>query len=427
MAAKKRDFLDEIIDMQENWNALSHTGDDLVEQLTANPEDTPYYDPDDYRERPRVNSITCVTAVSQNPDACARCLDACPIDAIQIRGSSVIIDDACCRCDLCVAVCPVEAFTVNKNAPLAIYDKIARVATAYDQCYITCARAIDRIPKPNEVVLPCVGAIAREVWFDLLCEYPNISVYLPLGICDDCRIVTGELAFSDAIADAEEWSGETVGLEVDEADLVRSQKRAYKRSQFVSNMTQAGTRLVSRTAPALAGAQAVANRMREHSNQINELQRTLERASGAQNAQKRHRMLTRKRRLVMAGLQKYPDLADEMFFAFPEVDFDACTMCEDCVKVCTLHALEMDKSGRVLVEPSYCTNCGACAIVCPEGAISMNRRDAQELVVPDPKAEERQRQRRRAQKIREEGKKKLDKGLSIIEGLAEDADDKSGK
>ena len=69
MAAKKRDFLDEIIDMQENWNALSHTGDDLVEQLTANPEDTPYYDPDDYRERPRVNSITCVTSVSQNPDA----------------------------------------------------------------------------------------------------------------------------------------------------------------------------------------------------------------------------------------------------------------------------------------------------------------------------------------------------------------------
>ena len=129
----------------------------------------------------------------------------------------------------------------------------------------------------------------------------------------------------------------------------------------------------------------------------------------------------------MAGLQKYPDLADEMFFLFPEVDFEACTMCEDCVKVCTVHALEMDKSGRILVESSYCTNCGACAVVCPEDAIVMRKRDAQELVVPDPKAEERKRQRARAQKLREEGKKQLDKGLSLIEGLTEDAGDKVHK
>lgn len=420
MAEKKRDFLDELIDISSDWNAISRKGDDLVEQFTADPDDLPFYDPDDYKERPRVNSTLCVSAVSKNPRACTRCIDVCPANALALNNATMRIDDNCIRCGLCVAECPTEAFQIRKNSALLLYDKIARVATAYEQCYITCARAIDRIPQENEIVLPCVGALPHEVWFDLLCEYPNLSVYLPLGICDDCRTTTGEDTFGTAIAVAEEWSGESVGLEVDEGDLTHEQTRAYKRSQFVSSVTTAGTRLVTRGNPALAGAQAVANRLKKHSQQITELQRSLEQAVGAQSAQSKRRILTRKRRLVMAGLQKFPDLADEMFFEFPEVYTSLCTMCGDCAKACTVHALELDKSGRVLMEPSYCVNCGACAVVCPEGAISMVKRDAAELVVPDEKAEEKKRQRERAAKLRAEGKKTLDKGLSFIEGLDKD-------
>jgi ferredoxin len=241
-----------------------------------------------------------------------------------------------------------------------------------------------------------------------------------LGVCDECKVATGEIALSDAIADAEEWSGESVGLEIDEADLTHGQNRAYKRSQFVSNLTTAGTRLVTRGNPALAGAQAVANRLSAHSKQITELQKKLEQAAGTQNAQSRHRMLTRKRRLVLAALQKYPDLADEMHLEFPHIDASLCTMCDACSKACTIHALEMDKSGRVTVEQPYCVNCGACAAVCPEGAIHMQRADVSELVLPDEEAEKRERQRRRTAKLKEQGKETLNKGLDLLEGLAED-------
>lgn len=420
MAAKNRDFLDELIDLQADWNALSHKGDELVEQFTADPSELPEYDPDDYTERPRPNSTLCVSCVTRNPKACDRCMAVCPVDAIALNGASLRIDDACRRCGLCAAVCPTEAFQIRKNAPMALYDKIARIATAYEQCYITCVRAIDRLPEPNEVVLPCVGALSREAWFDLLCDYPNLSVYLPLGICDDCKVTTGEEVFSNAIADAEEWSGESVGYEVDEADLDREQKRAYKRSQFVSSMTQAGTRLVSRGNPALAGAQAVANRIRAHSAQITELQKSLERAVGSQNTQSRRRVLTRNRRLLMAGLQKYPDLADEIILPFPQVDAQKCTMCGDCAKACTVRALEVDKTGRVLIEPAYCVNCGACAVACPEGAITMASSNAEDLVVPDEKAEERARKRAREAKVKEQGKKTLAKGLDLLESLADD-------
>lgn len=417
--AKKRDFLDELIDIQQDWQALSNTGNELVDQFT-DPDERPLYDPADYKERPRPNSTYCVSVVSKNLSACRVCMDACPVDAISINGATVRIDDACRSCGICSAVCPTEVFQVRKYAPLALYDKVAQAAAAYEQCYITCTRALGRLPKANEILLPCVGAVPREVWFDLLCDYPNLSVYLPLGICDKCRTTTGEEVFSNAIADAEEWSGESVGLEVDEDDLQTEQKRAYKRSQFVSGVTQAGTRLVSRSVPALAGAQAVARRLQEHSKRITEVQKTLERAVGTQSTQTRRRMLTRRRRLLMAGLQKYPDLADELILEFPQVDYEHCTMCGDCAKACTVRALEMDKSGRVLFEPSYCVNCGACVVVCPDDAIHMMRTDAAELVLPDPKAEERARQRKRAAKLREQGKQTLDKGLNLIESLAEE-------
>lgn len=417
--AEKRDLLDEIIDIQQDWNALSHTGDELVEQLAASPEDVPVFDPADYLERPRANSTYCVVAASRDPRACDRCLRVCPVDAIGIQGATVRIADTCRRCDLCAAVCPTEVFQLRTNDPLALYEKIARIATAYEQCYVTCALALDRMPMANEVVLPCVGAASREVWFDLLCEFPNLSVYLPLDACERCHVVTGEEALADAVADAEAWSGESVGLEVDERELGREQKRAYKRSQFVSGMTQAGTRLVSRSVPVLAGAQAVARRLQEHSKRIGEMQQSLEKAVGAQNSNNRRRVLTRNRRLLMAGLQRYPDLAEDMTLAFPQIDESRCTMCGDCAKVCTVRAMDIDKSGRLTLESTYCVNCGACAVACPEGAIDMQERTVEDLVLPDKKALERERQRAHANKLKKQGEQRLKAGLDALERLAD--------
>jgi ferredoxin len=218
----------------------------------------------------------------------------------------------------------------------------------------------------------------------------------------------------------EEWSGESVGLEVDEQDLLHEQKRAYKRSQFVSGLTQAGTNLVSRSVPVLAGAQAVARRLQEHSKQITDLQRSLDQAVGSTGTHNRRRMLTRKRRLLLVGLRKFPDLAEEMWLPFPQVDVECCTMCGDCAKACTLQALQLDDNGRVVVEPAYCVCCGACAVACPEDAIAMRDKTCEELVVPDEEAEARKRKARRAAKAREQGKQTLKKGLDIIEGLSND-------
>lgn len=429
--AQKHDLLDDIIDIQRNWDELSHPLNNIADSLTLDPEKVKVFDPADYKVRPRANSIYCVNCTSRKPDACRKCLDVCPVDAIKIHGQSVKVLDNCRKCGLCATVCPTEVFSCSSQQPLSIYNTIAGKANKFEKCYVTCTRALKRLPRENEVLLPCVGAIAPETWFALLCEYPNIEVYLPLGICDRCRTVTGELAYSDAIAAAEEWSGETVGLEVNQRSMNHEESRAYKRSQFVSNVTTSTTRLVTRGNPALAGAQAVAQRLQQHSQQITKLQRALEKSAGAQNSQSRRHILTQRRKLVLSALQKYPDLASGMTVRIPKWDSTRCTMCGDCVKACPVHANDMDSAGHFSFEPAYCVGCDACAKACPEGAITMVERDAADLVIPDEDAirrqHEREEQKKKAAELAEKGKKALEKGLDALEKLDDSDDGKASK
>lgn len=87
------------------------------------------------------------------------------------------------------------------------------------------------MPRENEVVVACVGDITAETWFSVLADYPNVSVYLPLGVCDKCRNTGGEDILGEAIATAEEWAGTGMGLEVDPKSLKCHKLREYERKE----------------------------------------------------------------------------------------------------------------------------------------------------------------------------------------------------
>lgn len=259
--AEKRDFLDELIDLQSDWRSLKEMPNQMVGSLMDG-EEQKVFNPADYKEKPFANSGRCLRVASGRTDVCSRCLDVCPTHSITIHNKSVSVADDCRKCGLCAAVCPTEAFATRRHMPRQLYDQIARVASSYDQCYVTCTRALKRLPQGNEVVLACVGAVPRDLWFSLLADYDNISVYLPVGICDRCRTTTGEETYVDAIGTAEEWADAALGLEAEESEMTHELTRAYKRSQFVSGAVTSVERLVTRTNPALAGAKAVASTLR---------------------------------------------------------------------------------------------------------------------------------------------------------------------
>lgn len=420
--AQKRDILDDIIDIQRDWNAMSHSTDGIKDSITSSlmgeESGRKVFDPQDYKERPRANSLYCANVSSKNPDACNKCLVVCPSDAITIKGSTVKVSNDCRKCGLCVGICPTEVFN-SRNGAKVLYDKIARAASTYEECYVTCTRALKRNPKPNEILLPCVGMVSKEVWFSILTDYGNVSVFLPLGICDRCRTTTGEEAYSDAIAQAEEWTGESVGLEVEKRDLNHEESRAYKRSQFVSNVAEAGTRIITRGNKPLAGAAAVAKRIQDHTQKLTDLQHSLEKAVGAQTSNSRRRILLQKRKLTIAALSEYPELSHGMRMEVPECDASLCTLCGECANACAVHACELDANGHFSVEPAYCVNCGACVAACEDGALTMVPKNADDLVIID---EEKLRQKAAAQakidKAKEKSKKTFEKGLDVLEHMA---------
>ena len=184
-------------------------------------------------------------------------------------------------------------------------------------------------------------------------------------------------------------------------------------------------RLVTRANPALAGAKAVSKKITDHSQRLNRLQKELENSVGSKTTGNHVRVLTQSRKLMLGGLQHDPSLAELVKLEVPVCDPTRCTMCGDCAKVCTTHALDLSRDGQVTVQAAYCSSCGACVTVCEEGALAMEPMNTSELVVPDKVAEEVARKKAQAKakasEYMEKGKKQLSRVADSLEKLDDQA------
>ena len=73
--AEKRDFLDELIDLQSDWRALSDLPSSMVSSITGET-GRKVFNPADYKEKPFANSNRCLRVASGREDVCSRCLEA---------------------------------------------------------------------------------------------------------------------------------------------------------------------------------------------------------------------------------------------------------------------------------------------------------------------------------------------------------------
>ena len=205
-------------------------------------------------------------------------------------------------------------------------------------------------------------------------------------------------------------------------DLTCTKRREYERKEFMDNIMRSTGLAVSKLNPATAALASVSQRLKAHSQQITNLERTLNKACGV-TTQKRRRILMQKNQLLLSTLQAHPELAENVRVSRPECDFSKCTMCGECVRQCPTFACDLTAAGRFTLESTYCVGCGLCAEVCADHAITMVETDASELIVPDPEEEKRaaeaEKARAEALKAKEEAKKKLSAALDKVEKLAD--------
>ena len=57
-------------------------------------------------------------------------------------------------------------------------------------------------------------------------------------------------------------------------------------------------------------------------------------------------------------------------WALPEVNYQLCNQCGDCVEQCPTKAAEMGPQGPIIARPADCTYCALCDASCTLGAIT---------------------------------------------------------
>ena len=423
MAEEKRDLIDDFIDIKNDFQSLSNPVQDIAGALAANPEDVDAWNPADYKDKPRGNVNSCISCMGKNHDACTKCQDVCPTKSIDLSDGSIEIADNCRKCGLCVAVCPSGSLTAPKINPRRLYERIVRAASAYEHAYVTCTRAIGRRPQDNEVVLPCLGDVPAEVWYTILIDYPNVSAYLPLGVCDRCRNTTGEETLGEQIELAEQMSGKGLGLEVDEGALDYTKNHAFERKEFLDSLGKQGMAAIGAANPAVAMARSITAKIDENTRRINAITHAVEGATAPAPTRKR-RVLTQRRQLMMTTLQRHPKLAVRLTPKAPTCDPAKCNLCGDCVDICPVRACELTDNGVFKVERTYCVECGACLKACSEGALTYESYNPSELVIPDKEEIERKKrqaeQKAEVEKLKKQGREQLKRGLDFLEKLDTD-------
>ena len=295
--------------------------DDLLRLLFRAVDVTPAYEADH-----------CL-AVSQSREACTRCRDICPHDAIRI-GRRVEIDEVdCTGCGLCVQVCPSQALEASPSfvpGPVLACSKV----------------------KGDAPTVHCLGRLSPSDLLRLAGTRPKVT--LARNDCASCPI--GEAAVRDAVEMVRDEALElarTAGrpLEIEVRETERWDR--YDATDRVSRrqLLRGGWRQMQRGA-----AEALAP-LDPGDPRDDSLPREM---------QRRYRVL------------ELSDLAPEATvpWTLPRVA-DGCIMCPVCTNVCPTDAFsrdfDVDGTGQAALrlEPERCVGCDACVRACPVKVIEL--------------------------------------------------------
>ena len=293
---------------------------------------------------------------------CTVCADACPFDAIDIRGRKVIINkDECTRCAVCLPACPTEAMYLPDCTPARVEAEIDATLPAGEtdvprSVVFMCERGLRQLR-----TLPAAGGIVPPEWVPV--EVPCLAavrpawIYHALGQGAD-RVLLASCFEKCAVGQSATAAGtvdgcrEILSVIGADPDLVRYEQPAG-RDDLATILAKRPTadRLTAKT----VGAPGT---LSPPGAEYEALNRLVQAANYTDSIMVRH-PATRTGRVT--------------------IDDSSCTGCLTCVDVCPPRALQKSSgNGRLQIDfdAAACTACGLCERRCPErevGAITVER------------------------------------------------------
>ena len=282
---------------------------------------------------------------------CARCLDACPHDAIALSDTGAAIDaDKCRNCALCVSACRTGAFAAANFKPI----DMLRQAIKTEQFSIACAPS----GHAADAVVPCLGALDASLLAYL--EKRRLpTTLLGAALCADCAHGAkgaAQLAANlEAVAELRAAAAPDAWLPIDVVEETPAAPEAKPR--FASTRRHLFRRLFGR------GVDEVIAAVEPKPAAVAVPDKAIRAGAYA---------LTEQRELlqIAAGRKDGKPFQVAIHEALPALDITispGCTVCEACFRVCPTGAIKITENPgdwALEFQRDRCVGCAVCLEVC---------------------------------------------------------------
>lgn len=282
---------------------------------------------------------------------CARCLDACPHDAIGLSDTGAAIDaDTCRNCALCVSACRTGAFAAANFTPI----EMLRQAIKTEHFSIACAPS----GHAADAVVPCLGALDASLLAYL--EKRRLpTTLLGAALCADCAHGAkgaAQLAANlEAVAELRAAAAPDAWVPihvVEDAPAVPDAKPRFasgRRHLFRRLFGRGVDEVVAAVEPKPAAVPVPDKAIRAGAYALTEQRELLQIVAGRKNGQP-----------FQVAIHE----------ALPALDITispGCTVCEACFRVCPTGAITITENPgdwALMFQRDRCVGCAVCLEVC---------------------------------------------------------------
>ncbi len=283
------------------------------------------------------NRRTCVRHRSRK-SSCRACVQACPVDCLDVSRGLRVDAQLCTNCELCAAACPVQALPGATRSVPETADLVSRAK----QAILGCLASKEGI---STVRVSCLGGLTALDLIVLATSSRVQPLRLNLAFCDQCP--AGESVvphLKSRIEEAAAVLGENRIMALcDTQDAAMTHDQAMRRG-FLKHILD----------PVVELAREASTRQHERAE------------SGTLSG------IPERQRIVLEDYDRLPESSPSWLLSkTPECD-DCC----HCVGVCPTGALSRQRTGgqRVFgVETEHCTGCHACLDFCPKDGLTLSR------------------------------------------------------
>lgn len=285
---------------------------------------------------------------------CEECIKACPVETINLSNNlPSFVPNDCIGCGGCLAACPDSAYKLDD------FSSINYIFSFLEEkkSVLSCKDSI-----------PCLAALSVEEILSLSL-LSSEELILDKSHCSECEIAKVNVKFIEDRVEEVNFLLEAMEVEKSisfktiEYDLEdkKSSRRDFLSKATIKDIAKAKQSIENRV-------DSLDESLKEHFASYDDIKSIKEKS------------IPDRRKLLMMAMKRVDvpskfhtlDINDISFISQKIIDFDSCTNCQMCYRICPTGALSSDKNGSFIAfDAINCIKCQSCHDVCEPNSLTI--------------------------------------------------------